>query len=219
MKNSFSVIFDMDGVIVDNYSFHQDAWKIFCDRHGIDFGRAFRSKVFGGTNRDHLETFFERPLSAAEVADYEHEKESIYRSLYRDHIRPVRGLLPFLKALAREGVPMALATSSPPVNVRFVLDATGTSSYFATILDASHVTHGKPDPEIYLKTAEALNAAPDACVVFEDSLNGIEAAAKAGMTVVALTTTHQEKELPRVDLCIRDFTEIGITELKKLLKP
>jgi beta-phosphoglucomutase family hydrolase len=217
MKINFAAIFDMDGVIVDNYAFHQEAWKIFCRRHAVDFDEAFRSEVFGGTNRDHLETFFRRPLTAREVADLEQEKEAVYRELYREDIRPLPGLLPFLQQLKQAGVPMALATSSPPVNVGFVLDETGTRSYFDVIMDASHVTHGKPHPEIYLKTAEALGLEPNACLVFEDSVNGINSALRAGMRVIALTTTHAADELPEVDLHVPTFEKIGVVDLENLM--
>ena len=217
MKVKKGVIFDMDGVIVDNYAFHQEAWKIFCRKYAIDFSEAFRSEVFGGTNRDHLETFFQRRLTDREVSELEQEKEALYRNLYHDHIRPVRGLKPFLQQLKQARFPMALATSSPPVNVGFVLEKTGTSSFFDVIMDASHVTHGKPHPDIYLKTAGALGLEPQDCLVFEDSVNGINSALRAGMKVVALTTTHDRHELPEVDLYIPNFEKVSVGGLKKLL--
>jgi beta-phosphoglucomutase family hydrolase len=217
MKNRYAVIFDMDGVIVDNFRYHREAWQIFCSRHRIDFDNAFRSRVFGGTNRDHLETFFEKQLTDADVARYEEEKESIYRDLYRDHIVPVRGLVPFLQKLSLAKIPVALATSSPPVNVRFVLTETRTGDYFKTILDASHVRYGKPHPEIYLKTAGELEIDPSGCIVFEDSVNGIMAAKRAGMKVIALTTTHKACELPAVDGFIPDFEGLEVSYLEKMM--
>ncbi len=217
MKKRLAAIFDMDGVIVDNYTYHHRAWKTFCARHGLDFDRAFRSSIFGGTNRDHLEAFFQRPLTAGEVASFETEKESLYRALYGPHIRPVAGLIRFLGELRDASVPVALATSSPPVNVRFVLERTGTASFFREVIDASMVSRGKPDPEIYFKAADALATEPGSCIVFEDSRNGIAAARHAGMKVVALATTHPAHELPPVDLVIPDFMSIGTGDLEILL--
>lgn len=217
MNKNFAVIFDMDGVVVDNYQYHREAWMIFCNRYNLDFNRSFRSKVFGGTNRDHLETFFDRHLSDREIEQYEDEKEAIYRSLYRDHIAPVNGLASFLAALKEAGIPMGLATSSPPVNVHFVLNETNTGQYFRTILDASSITRGKPDPEIFLKAARSIGVDPSECIVFEDSVNGIIAARRAGMKVVGLTTTHKAEELPPVDLSIPDFGRISISDLENLL--
>jgi len=217
MKKEFAVIFDMDGVVVDNYEYHRDAWTIFSERYNLDFGDAFRSKVFGGTNRDHLEFLFGRKLTGSEVRRYEEEKESIYRDLYRPYISPVEGLVRLLQILTGSGIPVALATSSPGINVRFVLEQTGTGRYFRTILDAASITNGKPDPEIYLKAAGLLETDPSRCIVFEDSVNGIKAAQAAGMKVIALTTTHPSGELPPVDLSIADFEEIGLPDLEKLV--
>ena len=217
MKKQWAAIFDMDGVIVDNFRFHQQAWSIFCERYGLDFDRAFRSSVFGGTNRDHLQTFFGRELNSAEVAAYEAEKESLYRKLYKDHISPVSGILRFLEELTAREVPLALATSSPAVNVRFVLQNTLTKGYFRQVIDAGGVNKGKPDPEIYLKSAAALGLDPGKCVVFEDSHNGITAAKRAGMRVVALSTTHPEEQLPPVDLVIPDFETVRVRDIEILL--
>ena len=216
MKYHYAVIFDMDGVVVDNFQYHQLAWQTFCKRHGLDFGTAFRSGVFGGTNRDHLEHFFGRRLAEEEVRNFEEEKEALYRDLYHPHIKPVEGLAAFLQELKSAGIPVALATSSPPVNVRFVLAETGLSGVFNPVLDATSVTNGKPDPEIYLKTAAALAKDPAACIVFEDSISGITAARAAGMKVVGLTTTHPAEDLPVLEMAIPDFTNIGLDDLELL---
>jgi len=215
--NKFAVIFDMDGVIADNYKFHQAAWMEFCKRHKIDFEKAFRSRVFGGTNKDHFEAFFSMTLSEREIKEYEEEKEAIYRELYKPHVQPVQHLDSFLAKLNNAEIPVALATSAPPVNVDFILEMTGFEQYFQTILNASHVTRGKPDPEIYLQTAKTLNISPSSCIVIEDSENGIEAAKRAGMKVIGVTTTLKEHELPEVDLAIKDFEVIGIDDLVNLL--
>ena len=117
----FALIFDMDGVIVDNYLYHHKAWKMFCDRHGIELSGDFKQGVFGGNNKDHLEHFFNRPLSKQEIKRYENEKESLYREIYQDHIKSVSGLIRFLERAEIASISIALATSSPPVNVDFVL--------------------------------------------------------------------------------------------------
>lgn len=217
MNNNLAVIFDMDGVLVDNYQFHQKAWETFCQKYQLEFTAAFRSEIFGGTNRDHLETFFSRRLTDKEIARYETEKESIYRSIYAKSLQPVAGLIPFLKLLRESRIPIALATSSPTVNVGFVLSGTNTLNYFNYILDASNVKHGKPEPEIYLKAVALLNRKPEECVVFEDSVNGILSASRAGTNVVALTTTHSREELPAVKMAISNFDGLTMGALKKLL--
>jgi beta-phosphoglucomutase len=176
MKQNFAVIFDMDGVLVDNASYHLQAWQQFLELHGIHFQDNMKTKIFGATNREHLELFFERILSEEEVKEYEWQKEQIYRDLYSPDIKPVKGLISFLELLEKSKIPIAMATSAPQVNIDFVLDRTSTSRFFSKIFDASSVSKGKPDPEIYLKTMDSLGFLPHNCIVFEDSLNGILAA-------------------------------------------
>jgi beta-phosphoglucomutase family hydrolase len=217
MKREFAVIFDMDGVLVDNYEYHRQAWALFLEKYGIDITGDFRNKIFGGTNREHLETFFKRKLTKEEIRELGSDKEAIYRNLYAGQIKPVEGLISFLTELRIHRIPVALATSSPAINVRFVLKKTGTKNFFSLILDSSSVTKGKPDPEIYLKTAELLHVEPSQCIVFEDSIIGIIAAKAAGTRVIALTTTHHAGDLPEVDLIINDFTGMDLQVLEKLL--
>ncbi|MBN2175571.1 MAG: HAD family phosphatase [Bacteroidales bacterium] len=217
MKTDFAAIFDMDGVIVDNYKYHQQAWKIFCERHQINFESSFKSKIFGSNNKDHLEAFFNRSLTGSEIKKFENEKEEIYRDLYGPVMQPVGGLIPFLVELNQNKVEMALATSSPSINVEFVLTETGTKKYFNTIVDASMVNKGKPDPEIYLMTAGLLTISPDKCIVFEDSLLGIESAKSAGMKVIGIATTHKKEELSNVDLALDNFENLSVNQLANLI--
>ncbi|MCB0805608.1 MAG: HAD family phosphatase [Bacteroidales bacterium] len=212
--NEFAVIFDMDGVVVDNFKYHKRAWDIFCDRHGIDLSDDFKSGIFGGTNKDHLESFFKKPLSKSEIGKYEDEKEAIYRGIYEPFIQPLNGLKVFLDELHAQNVPVALATSSPPVNVSFVLGKTGLKKSFTVITHADDVRHGKPDPEIYLLSARRLGIIPDKCFVFEDSEAGIKSAKSAGMNVIAVATTHSREEIEGVSGIIENFTEINLSYLK-----
>ena len=87
----------------------------------------------------------------------------------------------------------------------FTLEKTNTGRYFTTILDDSFVTEGKPNPQIYLKSAKALGFEPSNCIVFEDSLSGVQAAKRAGCKVVGITTTHTREELAETNYVIDDF--------------
>jgi beta-phosphoglucomutase len=117
----------------------------------------------------------------------------------------VEGLPEFLLKLDHLGAARAIATSAPRSNVDFTLKKTGIGSHFATILDDSFVSHGKPHPEVYLKAAAALQVNPANCIVFEDSIAGVEAGKKAGSRVVGLTTTHTSDELVETDYIIENF--------------
>jgi beta-phosphoglucomutase len=211
MKHAF--IFDMDGVIVDSNPFHKIALKQFCNQYGEDLTEEqLKEKVYGRTNKDWLTNLF-GDLGTEKLTQYAYEKELLFRQLFDKDIRPLDGLIQFLDKLDKYGIPRAVATSAPKENVDFTLEKTGTTPYFKTVLDDSFVSQGKPNPEIYLKTAKAIGLDPALCVVFEDSLSGVKAGKAAGCKVVGVMTTHSAEELQETDLVIRDFQGLDPQEL------
>lgn len=200
----YAFIFDMDGVIVDSNPVHKIALQKFCEKHGYKLTeKDLREKIYGRTNRDWLLNLF-GDLDEQTIRIYAEEKEALFRSLYED-IKPVKGLVSFLDRLDSLNISRAIATSAPRANVDFTLDNTNTRRYFNTILDDSFVTEGKPNPQIYLKSAQALGFEPSTCIVLEDSLSGVIAGKRAGCKVVGITTTHTTAELAEADLVIDDF--------------
>jgi beta-phosphoglucomutase len=204
-----AVIFDMDGVIVDSNPFHKISLKRFCKKYGYDLNEEqLREKIYGRTNKDWLVNVF-GDLDTKQIHDYADEKEALFRELYKNDIKAVDGLIDFLKLLDQQKIPKAIATSAPRANVDFTLEKTATGKFFPVILDDSFVSKGKPHPEIYLKTAAALNMRPEDCIVFEDSLSGVKAGKSAGCRVVGITTTHTREELEETDFVIDNF--VGLT--------
>lgn len=200
-------IFDMDGVLVDSNPTHKIALQQFCRQHGYELTEEeLREKIYGRTNRDWILNLL-GDLPEETIKKYAEEKEALFRNLYHD-IKPLEGLHDFLKKMAAEKIPRAIATSAPRANVDFTLMHTHIGTYFQTILDDSFVTKGKPDPQIYLKSAAALGIDPGNCVVFEDSLSGVMAGKRAGCKVVGVTTTHSPQELHETDMTIDSFENL-----------
>ena len=167
---SFAVIFDMDGVIVDNHNFHLKAWQRYFKVLGKKITKEYFEKyLFGRTNCAILTTVLKRKVSDIEVQKCAQVKERLYRKLYAPKIKPLKGLRGFIKELKSHRIRIALATSGPQDNVQFMLEKTKLKKYFNIALDDRFVKHSKPHPEIYLKAAERLKFRPPACVVFEDS--------------------------------------------------
>jgi HAD superfamily hydrolase (TIGR01509 family) len=203
----------MDGVIIDSNPFHKISLKQFCKKYGYDLTEEqLREKIYGRTNKDWIVNVF-GSLDEQKLRAYGDEKEALFREIYQNDIKPVDGLVDFLQKLEALRLPRAIATSAPRANVDFTLSKTGTGKYFPVILDESFVSKGKPDPEIYLKTAAALKFEPANCIVFEDSLSGVKAGKSAGCKVVGITTTHTREELHETDLVIDDFTNLNPQEL------
>jgi beta-phosphoglucomutase len=216
-KNCFTVIFDMDGVIVDSNPTHTIALRQFCKMHGHYLtDNELKAKVYGRANKDWLPDIFGDQMTPAAYKKLADEKEALFRKLFEPIIQPLNGLIHFLDILKNNNVTMAVASSAPPENVQFTLEKTGTKKYFNILLNESSFNKGKPDPEIYLKTASLLNVSPDKCIVFEDSIAGVEAAKKAGCKVIGVTTTHAREEFVGTDLVIDDFEGLELQKLVKL---
>ncbi|WP_080057488.1 HAD family hydrolase [Spirosoma aerolatum] len=216
----FAALFDMDGVLIDNADFHLNAWLQFAQNHGLSLTRdQYMDHINGHISADSLAYVLQRPVTPAEVIILTEEKEAIYRELYRPHLRPTPGLITFLDTLKRAGVPMAVGTSAPESNVGFTLDGTQLRPYFDAIVDASMIHKGKPDPEIYLTAAQRVGVEPSRCVVFEDAFAGIEAGLRAGMSVIALATTHTRSELADkgASLIIDDFSQLTLEQVQTLI--
>ena len=214
-----AALFDMDGTLVDNSPVHVRAFELFCARYGVSDWKEKLADSFGMGNDDIMRAVMpEEIIREKGIAALADEKEAIYREIYAPDIHPVEGLVELLEQLRAAGVRCAVGTSGPKANMDFVLEKCAIGPYFDAKVSGDMVTRCKPDPEIYLKAAEALRLRPEECVVFEDARAGIEAGDRAGMKVVALATTLSREELERTaaTLVIDDFTQMSVERLRSL---
>lgn len=209
MSSYNGFIFDMDGVLVDNHKFHFQAWMEFADKYKFPLNEEIYRRDFNGkTNADLFRSIF-GSISDAEVLAYALEKETRYQEIYRNFMKPVDGLIPFLETLRSKGKKLALGTSAPSTNVVFTLDSLNLRKYFDCIIDGSQVKLGKPNPEVYLLCAKGIDLPPNECVVFEDAILGIQAGKAAGCTVIGVSTSHKREELSdHVETIIDNFLDI-----------
>ena len=214
---NFAVLFDMDGVIVDSNPYHKIAFEQFLAQYQISLtDEELKNYVYGKTNKEGMPYIFKKELSPAELEEKAEEKEAMFRDIYKKDIQPIEGLLPFLQMLKAQGIPTAVGTSAPTANLHLILDSLEIKPYFQALLDSTYVTHGKPDPEIYLKSARELGVEPEHCIVIEDSLAGVQAGLNAGMKVIGITTTHTAEELNNTHLVIQDFVGLTMDKLQAL---
>ena len=202
------VIFDMDGVLVDNSDIHVEAFVKFCDIHNVEITEQKLKSLFGMGNEDIMPCVFGREMDSEEIDRLAQEKEAIYRDIFADKIEPMAGLKSILEQLKQRDIKIAVGSSGMAKNVDFVLAKCGIASYFSAIANGDMVKKAKPSPEIFLKAASLLNLEPSECVVFEDSFAGVEAARRAGMKVIVLATTFARSEHKDYDILIDDFTQI-----------
>jgi len=212
-----AVIFDLDGTLIDNNSYHIEAWKIFYNKIGKPFSKEeYTKNINGRINSDIFNYIFDTILSSEEIDLYSTEKEALYRELYEPHIKPINGLIDFLEELEKEKIPKAIATSGLTPNINFMFEHVPIKKYYADVIDASQISKGKPHTVIFFKAAAAVKANPENCVAFEDSVAGIRSAKAAGMKVIGLTTTHIAEDIKEADLIIKDYTEISLAKLREL---
>jgi len=205
-------LFDMDGTIVDNMGFHTDSWITFFARRGraIDADEFFRATA-GRQGGEIIRSYLGEHLGTEEVAALNHEKESVYRELYAPHLKAVTGFDALIARAKEHGVKLAVGTAAPPANVAFTLDGLDLRRHFDAIVGAQDVARGKPHPDVFLKAAELCGVAAEHCIVFEDAPLGVEAARRAGMSCVVLTTTLPPEAFTGFDnviAIVRDFGEL-----------
>ena len=204
-------IFDMDGTLVDNMRFHGAAWQQMLSENGIEAdAHEFLIKTAGKTNREIIPQFF-TDVDEAQLLELGMRKETLYRELFLPYRKVIGGAIEFLEAAQKLGVKMAVATAAPVANVEFILDGSDLRRFFDAITTAADVSHGKPNPEVFLKSAKKLNFEAKNCLVFEDAIGGFEAAHRAGMKSIGIATVNSIEDILKCDSVVEahlDFTEL-----------
>lgn len=207
--NIKAVIFDMDGVICHTNPYHSLAFQEFFAKRNLYPTEAdFAAHMYGKSNVYILSHFLQRPIMGSELASLEDEKESLFRKIYAEHIKPIDGFLEFLDSLKAAGIKTGVATSAPRANLELINAKLKLSSKMESMLSSENVSKHKPDPEVYLKSAENLGVKPEESYVFEDSYSGISAGLNAGMQVIGVLSSHTQEELPPCKTYINDYKNL-----------
>lgn len=211
-----AVLFDWDGVVVDSSAHHERSWEILAGRHGLSLPPDHFKRGFGKKNNVIIPDLG-WAAEAREVDAIAHEKEEIYRELVRLHgIEPLPGVRELLAELYAAKMPTAIASSTERANLDLLLDIMDLRRFFAAIVSGDDVTHGKPDPSVFLMAAKSLGAHPGGCVVIEDALVGIEAAKRAGMYVLAVATTEPVAALQAADKAVETLEGFTVEQLHEM---
>jgi len=211
-----ALIFDMDGTLVHNMPIHNKALEDTLTEAGIQLPvdtTEFYNSTYGKKATEVFRGMLGTHATDSDVIYWSERKEALYRERFARWREPMPGLLHLLEQARHLGVPMAVASASPPENISFILDELNLRSYFQTVLSGQDIQHGKPNPEIFLKSAREMKVEPSDCLVFEDGLHGIEAARRAGMDAVLITTTLDPREVagrPHVICAVPDFTHLDL---------
>jgi HAD superfamily hydrolase (TIGR01509 family) len=209
-------IFDWDGVVIDSHAQHEESWGLLFQELDRPMPEGFFKRTFGMRNQQIIPMCFDF-VSAdahAEIARLGDRKEVLYRDiLRRDGITPLPGVVSLLREMRSLGLPRALGSSSPRLNIETVTVIAGLEGLFDAVVCAEDVTVGKPDPQVFLKAAEKIGRVPAKCIVFEDAHVGIEAGKRAGMKVVAVATTHPLETLTEADVALPNLSGVTVEQL------
>lgn len=212
-----AVIWDMDGVIVDTGRYHFRAWQEAFRKRGVTFTEEAFRRNFGQRNDTIVRVTLGKDTPQTEIDAITREKESYFRSIVKDNIRPLPGAVALLKSLAENGFKVGLASSAPVENIELLTTTLGIRDCFQAIVSGREVAEGKPNPQGYLLAAQKLGVAPKNCVVIEDAVAGLAGAKRAGMHCVAVTTTHPRTSLAEADLIVDTLEKVSIADLERLI--
>jgi len=216
--NHKAFIFDLDGVIVDTAKFHFLAWRKLANDLGFDFTQAQNEQLKGVSRVESLKKILKwgnLELTKEEFNRQMALKNENYLSYVEemDETEILPGVPNVLNYLIENNIAFALGSASK--NARTILKKINLYEKFDVIVDGTDVSKAKPDPEVFLIAAKKLNTEPENCVVFEDSVAGIQAANIGNMTSIGI---GDEKILGEANHVFNDFTEIEIEFLEKLLR-
>ncbi|MBK3565052.1 HAD family phosphatase [Streptomyces sp. MBT62] len=199
-----SVIFDLDGTLVDSEPNYYEATRQTLAEHGVpDFTWAQHERFVGISTQETLALLKERHGLKTPVDELLTETNNRYLALARAATHAYPEMRKFVELLAAEGVPMAVASGSSPEAIEAILSGTGLDTVLRTVVSADEVAHGKPAPDVFLEAARRLGAAPADCVVLEDAAPGAAAAHAAGMRCIAIPYVTAQADAP-------EFTTAGL---------
>ena len=185
-----AIIFDMDGVLIDSEPLHFAVLSDLLARVGHTLTRAENEQFIGATSDAMFSTLIARHGLAGTVAEYiACYDEALLHELQQPHA-PAPGVTALMARLHELGKRLAVASSSRRAWVDATIRSLGLADSFDVVVTGDDVERGKPDPAIYLLTAQRLGIGPDRCVAIEDSPNGVQSARLAGMTVLGVRTEY-----------------------------
>ncbi|MFX0012775.1 MAG: HAD family hydrolase [Candidatus Hermodarchaeota archaeon] len=214
----YCIIFDMDGVLADTEPIHFESWIKLGKEIGVEFTRELFKQTFGQQSPTITRKLVGAGIDQTLIEKWANLKEQYYREMLQNKLQPLPGVVDLIKSLKVKGFKLAVGSSGPPENVDLLLTSLKIKNYFDVIITADDVEKGKPEPDVFLMVSNILKINPKNCIVIEDAPVGIEAAKRARMKVIALTTTHDKGELQAAQMIMKDLSNLSIEDIIRLFE-
>lgn len=212
----WGVIFDMDGVLIDSYRAHFFSWQQMLRNHGFNITERQFAATFGLTNHDIFARLYPG-IPSEEYPALAREKEEAFRGIITTDFPEMDGASELIGALHKAGAVLGIGSSGPSENLEVLLHKLPGGRYFAAVTNGNEIARGKPDPEVFLKTAAKMDLLPKRCVVVEDAVAGVRAGKRAGCAVIALTGTAEREQLSEADSIVDSLRDLTPDAFKNLL--
>lgn len=199
------LIFDFDGVIVDTEKIYFVTLQNILKEEGFEIPDDAFPKKIGKITSDFLEEVLGDKAKTINIEEVIEKRKILFFENFKEYIKPIPGVEDFLKAMKEKGYTLAIGSSNNINFISKVLDHLGIRDLFSLIVSADDVNNIKPDPETYQRILDTFNINSNECLVFEDSLRGIEPAKHLNIKVVALATSHPREIFKDVNLVINNF--------------
>jgi beta-phosphoglucomutase-like phosphatase (HAD superfamily) len=215
-----AVIFDLDGVIINSEHLYHKVNKITFKKLNINVSDEEYEKLIGKTGKDvwsSIKKKYNLSHTVEELIKFENDGFIDLIMSDKDNIKPIKGIIELIKDIDNHNIPMGLASSSIRRSIEAVINLFDIKKYFKTIITGEDVSNGKPNPEIFLKTANLLKVKPEKCIVIEDSYNGVKASKEANMMCLGYKNPSSgNQDLSLADFVTEDFSEISYDKLIKI---
>ncbi len=213
-----AILWDLDGVLADTGAAHYQAWQALLGELGLRISHDQFAETFGMANLPILREWLGDGPTDSELVALGLRKEELYRQYVEGNVTPLPGVIELLAAAKERGYRQAVASSGEMANIVTVIRALGIANYFDALVSGAFLPRSKPDPAIFRQAAGALDVPPARCLVIEDGTVGIEAARRAGMACLAVTTTHPREQLQGADRIVDSLTDVSTETLKALVE-
>ena len=211
------IIFDMDGTIVDSLPYHYKAWKIFFKENKVEnFSEKLKDYKGGGT-LDLLTAVLGNNFSKKELKSMVDDKEIIFRDIYKDNVIPIEGFIQMLESIKSQKILVGLASNAIRKNVKMILNELKIYNDFNSIICGDEVDNGKPNPEMFNKTVKRFKLDKKDCLIFEDSIEGLQGAVNSGIDAIGVKSSSSDKILKSAGAkgTIKNYVNINF-KLKKI---